>query len=511
MAAPAPKSGILFLPRRARGERPDRSNVCVSGYDRAKPNFALSNFEENEGKGYQFYDPDKGLVHFPTSEHYLQFQKLNPRAKDLYYERWQRMRAPDVLKDSRALPPEHSRYMATGKFDNAAWDARKVGVQMQINAAKYEQSLAFKACIQKSIVYGDSLGDGGGPIAIIEDTSTAVVPEKIWGTGPLGDGTNILGNSQTAFAKMVADKSTAWQDPPQEGDFFARGFLVPKVQTAYATAQAQFTSGVQKALIFVRRGAGNRDTSDIAGIVNLPSVPSPEPSSPPKAAARREISFSSGTSHANKAGKVDTYYQVVNPPLVKVTAVGVSTPTDAERFCFVVRPDGGSHISVLFRGETCWRNLIGPPEVMGPIVEAARGCSGDLVSLPLRVSGGGGGAWAGPAAPSLPSTRAPASRAVRPPPPTAQPVSFEPKYGEECVAPDGAITFKYQVKNLPGFEKETVYLYAPNEYELPFLIKMVVEGQEEIITDKALFGFAVEAFDKFEEDKAADRRGFVPK
>lgn len=60
-------SGILNLD----GSKPlCRSNVCVSGYRRGHPNFALSNFEDNHGRGYDFHDPDLGPIHFPTSEHY---------------------------------------------------------------------------------------------------------------------------------------------------------------------------------------------------------------------------------------------------------------------------------------------------------------------------------------------------------------------------------------------------------------------------------------------------------
>lgn len=56
------------------GNPPNRK-MFVFPVMRGKENFALSNFDDNKGKGYDFVDPHLGKIHFPTSEHYLHFQK----------------------------------------------------------------------------------------------------------------------------------------------------------------------------------------------------------------------------------------------------------------------------------------------------------------------------------------------------------------------------------------------------------------------------------------------------
>ncbi|MDR3502114.1 MAG: hypothetical protein P4L79_05975 [Legionella sp.] len=268
--------GQLYLNN---GQPPSRSNVCVSGYQRGKENFALSNFHDNNGKGYDFMDPHLGKVHFPTSEHYLHFQKIRPEHKAAHYAQWQTASAGDILGGIRNpsskyfIRDDQHAYMThnphTGKYDfNQKWDEDKIAVQMQINTAKYQQSAEFQASIHNSIELGKALGDGKGPASIIEDTSSLAngkKPEEEWGTGPAGTGKNILGNTQTAFAKMVQDGLVS-STPPTLATY-------QSVQTKalYKEAEANYQGGIQKALIDVRQRSGKNnglnqpDTSDLGG------------------------------------------------------------------------------------------------------------------------------------------------------------------------------------------------------------------------------------------------------
>jgi predicted NAD-dependent protein-ADP-ribosyltransferase YbiA (DUF1768 family) len=269
--------GQLYLNN---GQPPNRSNVCVSGYQRGKENFALSNFHDNNGNGYDFFDPDlKRMVHFPTSEHYLHFQKIKPEYKEAHYANWKDASPGDILKGIRNpasqyfIKNEEHAYMTynphTGKYDfNQKWDEDKIAVQMQINAAKYQQSSDFRTSIHHSIELGKALGDGKGPAAIIEDTSSLASgqkPEEEWGTGPAGTGKNILGNSQTAFAKMVQD-GLVTTSPPTLATYQSA-----QTQATYKEAETSYQGGVKKALSDVRQRSGKNsgfnqpDTSDLGG------------------------------------------------------------------------------------------------------------------------------------------------------------------------------------------------------------------------------------------------------
>ncbi|WP_242606206.1 hypothetical protein [Legionella cincinnatiensis] len=257
------------------GNPPSRKNVCVSGYERGKENFALSNFDDNNGKGYEFIDPHLGKIEFPTSEHYLHFQKIKPEYKKQYLDAWQKEKSPGAilsgLRDptsSYYIPNAHHAYMTPTGFNNA-WDNDKVFVQMQINAAKYQQSQEFRDSIHKSIELGDAFGDNKGPATIIEDTSSlskGLKPEEEWGTGPGGKGKNILGNSQTAFAMMIKNKQFDENSPAPT----LETLRTAQVAGYYANAQIQYQQGVQVALTDVRKKSGKDqgfkqpDTSDLS-------------------------------------------------------------------------------------------------------------------------------------------------------------------------------------------------------------------------------------------------------
>ncbi|KTD10949.1 hypothetical protein Lgra_1915 [Legionella gratiana] len=264
--------GQLYLNN---GQPPNRTNVCVSGYQRGTEDFALSNFDDNNGKGYDFIDPDIGLVHFQTSEHYLHFQKIKPEHKRDYYDTWKAEKDPlTILKGITEqsspyyIPNDHHAYMNNNVF-NKAWDNDKIFVQMQINAAKYQQSKEFRNSIQKSIELGDAFGDNKGPATIIEDTSSLKAGKKVeeeWGTGPGGKGKNILGNSQTAFAMLIKNKQFDKNSPMPE----LKTFKTTQVAGYYANAQTQYQQGVQVALTDVRKKSGKDqgfnqpDTSDLS-------------------------------------------------------------------------------------------------------------------------------------------------------------------------------------------------------------------------------------------------------
>ncbi len=271
------------------GTQPDRSNTCLSAYDSKKPNYALSNFETNGGKGYTFFDA--GLtpprtVTFPTSEHYLHFQQLSGPGKEAMLKtNFATASAGEVLAGKRDpsspyfMGPHNldQKYVnADGTFNGAAWDNDIPAIQMQINATKYQQSSAFRASIDEAIRLGKGFNDGGGAATIIEDTSSLPLrrnanspqtTERKWGTGPMGDGKNILGNSQTAFANMVLQGKFASRNTtitPSLSDF-----QTDVVGTLYKEAETQYTNGVQVALKNVRLAAGSQnkpgqpDTSDL--------------------------------------------------------------------------------------------------------------------------------------------------------------------------------------------------------------------------------------------------------
>lgn len=277
--------GSLFLQN---GKNPDRTNVCVSGYDSSKPNYALSNFETNNGQGYKFNDPDIGEVQFKSSEVYLHFQKLTAAEKQTQYQTWKGMEAGAVLSgirdqnspifiDTDNGKGKYARYVnppvtskVTGQptnyeFDSTSWDEARIAVQMQINATKYQQSQGFKNAINEAIRIGTEI-DNGGPITIIEDTSSLNSgrgPEKQWGTGPMGDGTNILGNSQTAFATLVKrNQHPKVQMPPLSEFADTKHQNIPMkqdVKQAYTAAETQYKTDLQPTLMSVRKNANSTD------------------------------------------------------------------------------------------------------------------------------------------------------------------------------------------------------------------------------------------------------------
>ncbi|HFD2404839.1 TPA: hypothetical protein ACF2TB_002196, partial [Legionella pneumophila] len=235
------------------GKPQNRENTCVSGYTKGRENYALSNFDDNNGKGFDFNDPDIGKVHFSTSEHYLHFQKLTPDAKREYRQQWETMTNPGQILDFNKTIPSHKlRYQFQPGQPSPDWDRDKVYVQMQINATKYAQSSEFRDSIQKSIDIGKGFNDGQGAAVIIEDTSTAKKVEKNWGTGPDGTGTNILGNTQTAFANMVASGQINVTERTPSLQSIKNN---PSTKTSYDKAEIQFKSGFQKTLIKTRANA----------------------------------------------------------------------------------------------------------------------------------------------------------------------------------------------------------------------------------------------------------------
>lgn len=245
--------GTLYLKD---GNQPNRNNVCISGYSSNKPNYCLSNFENNNGQGYDFLDPDIGPVHFRTAEHYLHFQKMTAQGKRQHKEAWEKEPSPlNILKGIRDLNSRYFIQKTQEKYtDYKQWDEDKLFVQMQINASKYNQSDAFKATIMNVIEVGKSFGDTGYPATVIEDTSskTGGQTEEIWGTGPGGLGTNILGNTQTAFAMMWLDKKISSNKTPSLKDF-SKNIVLPY----YQKAEKQYKEGVQVALQKVRKASGH--------------------------------------------------------------------------------------------------------------------------------------------------------------------------------------------------------------------------------------------------------------
>lgn len=214
-------NSILYLNYNA---SPGRNNTCLSSFDDKRPNYALSNFAKADRscpyknkKGdpvFQFCDPDVGMVYFPTSEHYLHFQQLSQSGKEEMLRRgWADASASEILrgKQQPGSPWEinakvlHDSLKTNGAYDDEKWTKKAIEVQMQINANKYQQSKPFRDCIDLAMELGDSFQDGLGAATIIEDTASKQFgkPEVKWGTGPKGDGTNLLGISQTAFATLL--------------------------------------------------------------------------------------------------------------------------------------------------------------------------------------------------------------------------------------------------------------------------------------------------------------------
>lgn len=262
------------------GHPQNRENTCVSGYTKGNENYALSNFEDNDGNGYDFHDPDIGPVHFRTSEHYLHFQKLTPAAKQEYRRIWENTQSPgDILDLNKKIPAEKLRYQFPAGQASPEWDRDKVAIQMQINATKYAQSSTFRNSIHKAIEIGKGFNDGQGAAVIIEDTSTAKRVEKNWGTGPDGSGTNILGNTQTAFANMVASGQINVADRTPSLQSIKSN---PSAKTSYDNAEHQFQSGFQKTLIQTRKQAAAQrglspdhltvDTSQLGGGLVVPAT-----------------------------------------------------------------------------------------------------------------------------------------------------------------------------------------------------------------------------------------------
>lgn len=278
------------------GKPADRDTVCISGYDSAKANYALSNFYPgDDGNGFMMNDPDEGPLRFPTTEHYLHFQKLSPQGKKTYKDTYtDPSKSPkEILALGRTIsgPDLRDELKASGKWAgktaDAAWDKLCVPIQMQINATKYQQSPAFRDSIHEAQRVGKAFGDGDPSAAtIIEDTASlgGQRPEVKWGTGPDGAGRNVLGNSQTAFANMLAQ---GYRPPPPGtspslGEFSAPdGSASKPTQQLFNAAERQFKQGVQKSLLAARGGPSVTDTSDLgAGRVQVIQPGQPLPKGP---------------------------------------------------------------------------------------------------------------------------------------------------------------------------------------------------------------------------------------
>ena len=296
--------GQLYLNN---GQPQNRSNVCVSGYDSNSENYALSNFENNHGRGYSFKDPHMGQISFSTAEHYLHFQKLTPAAKQANYNMWRNEQDPGTILGG--IRDENSKFFIKdgqyayrgndGKFDAPKWNAEKIAVQMQINATKFQQSQDFRNSIQKSIAIGQSL-DGKGPVTIIEDTSSlrkGKKPEEEWGTGPGGTGKNILGNTQTAFASLVQQLKID-NAPPD-----LNTYKTPAMMGVYEKAEEQYRDTFQPTLVDIRKtskcnvGLAQPDTSKLPNHLVRPltithgQVQKASFSSPPPQQARSQSPF----------------------------------------------------------------------------------------------------------------------------------------------------------------------------------------------------------------------------
>ena len=303
--------GSLYLKN---GEAPNRSNVCVSGYRNDKPNYALSNFQIDKQGFYAFEDPDLGSITFPSAEHYLHFQKLTAEEKKSQLATWQGLSPSQILagiRDSKSniyidTSNGKGRYSVRNPntseplpfiFNTEAWDQAKIAIQMQINATKYQQSADFRTAIGSAIELGRAL-DGEGAVTIIEDTSSCKGPriENEWGTGPLGEGRNILGNSQTAFANIIALKPTLKDSKilpklTDYGDIAQPNIPIHlEIEQQYKLAENQYRNCFQPTLREIRTAAGSKnavgqlDTSSLPGVApcKVLSSTNTAASAPPK-------------------------------------------------------------------------------------------------------------------------------------------------------------------------------------------------------------------------------------
>lgn len=357
------------------GQPPNRGNTCISGYDAGKPNYALSNFAApdasnnphktlNGKPAFAFQDPDLGrVVKFPTSEHYLHFQQLSKSAKeDMLQKGWADAPTIEIL---RGKTDKNSKWYigpnqlnddiknSQGTYDDAKWIEKSKDVQMQMNATKYQQSPGFRASIDEAIKLGAAL-DGGGAATVIEDTASikSGKPENKWGTGPRGEGLNMLGNSQTAFANMIKNDPnlqrglTQANAPPGITQFATTG-----ARTLYNQADAQYKSGVQVALKNARAGFPNAvnqpDTSDLGpGVVRsfanasqvtlgaasnaqTASAAAAQPSSPRRQSAAEFILSKVGTQYGMKDLKVKPD---MNIPGQSVVHLNFTSPQHAQAF-----------------------------------------------------------------------------------------------------------------------------------------------------------------------------------
>lgn len=356
------------------GKPASRQNIALSGYASDKPNYALSNFAPNPTAqlpnvafhypnspaapvptdGYVFNDPDVGQIWFPTSEHYLHFQKLSNAAKKADYADWATEPKPgEILKGIR--DPASKFFIDRSNANPAFWEAKanngsggfghkwalgSQAVQMQINATKYQQNPQFKKSIDDAITLGNALADGQGAAVIIEDTSslsTGTKTEKTWGTGPDGKGGNRLGNTQTAFANMINNGSykPASVVPPLTDFGSSKGLKgfdgSPQKQhtgwvKAFGEAQRQYRA-FQPALQKARKAAGQAsdklgqaDTADIGAahvqqvklaagkVANGPFIKAPQ-----AAAAKVLVINGHGAKIPNKKVKIAKNSPIITP------------------------------------------------------------------------------------------------------------------------------------------------------------------------------------------------------
>ncbi len=358
------------------GQPPNRGNTCISGYDAGKPNYALSNFAApdasnnphktpNGKPAFAFQDPDLGrVVKFPTSEHYLHFQQLSKSAKEEMLQKgWADAPTIEILRGKTDVNSKwyigpnqlHGDIKnSQGTYDDAKWIEKSKDVQMQMNATKYQQSPGFRASIDEAIKLGAAL-DGGGAATVIEDTASikSGKPENKWGTGPRGEGLNMLGNSQTAFANMIKNDpnlqrglTQANTAPPAIAQFATAG-----ARTLYNQADAQYKSGVQVALKNARSGFPNAvnqlDTSDLGpGVVRsfanasqvtlgaasnaqTASAAPAQPSAPGRQSAAEFILSNVGTQYGMKDLKVKPD---MNIPGQSVVQLNFNSPQHAQAF-----------------------------------------------------------------------------------------------------------------------------------------------------------------------------------
>jgi hypothetical protein len=256
------RQGILYLQN---NQQPNRTNTAITSYKSGKPNYSLSNFYRgNNNQGFQFIDPDMGKIWLPTAEHYLHFQKLTPKAKNANYNQWKKATAGQILSSQRKMDPNNFRY-GNGNKAWSDWDKDKIAIQQQINLTKFQQSWKFRQSINLAIKAGKSL-DNQGALQIIEDTSSNSnnKVENNWGTGPMGEGTNILGNTQTAFANAIAQGHVDIHTNPSLSDSNPS-----TLDSLYNQAVNNYKNNFQPTLKTIRQKAGSKnqlsetDTADL--------------------------------------------------------------------------------------------------------------------------------------------------------------------------------------------------------------------------------------------------------